>query len=83
MNFEVLPTPDFERSFKKLCKRHRTLVADLEEFEKSLCANPFQGTELSPGIRKIRMTISSKGKGKSGKLTGDRVIQQMSIHVAM
>lgn len=33
--------------------------------------NPFQGDELCPGIRKIRMAISSKGRGKSG---GARVI---------
>ena len=33
--------------------------------------NPYQGTELSPGIRKIRFTIDSKGRGKSG---GARVI---------
>ncbi len=33
--------------------------------------NPFQGTELSPGIRKIRMAITSKGRGKSG---GARII---------
>lgn len=30
-----------------------------------------QGDELSPGIRKIRMAITSKGRGKSG---GARVI---------
>ena len=30
-----------------------------------------QGVELSPGIRKIRMAIASKGRGKSG---GARVI---------
>ncbi len=33
--------------------------------------NPYQGTELSPGIRKVRLTIGSKGRGKSG---GARVI---------
>lgn len=33
--------------------------------------NPFQGTELSPGIRKIRMAVTSKGRGKSG---GARII---------
>ena len=32
---------------------------------------PQQGAELAPGIRKIRMAIKSKGKGKSG---GARVI---------
>ena len=34
-------------------------------------ANPFQGAELVPGIRKVRLAIASKGKGKSG---GARVI---------
>lgn len=33
--------------------------------------NPFQGSELGKGLRKIRMVITSKGKGKSG---GARVI---------
>ena len=33
--------------------------------------NPFQGTELSPGIRKIRIAVTSKGRGKSG---GARII---------
>ncbi len=37
----------------------------------SLKQDPFQGDELSPGIRKIRMAITSKGRGKSG---GARVI---------
>ena len=40
-------------------------------FREELLKNPQQGTELSPGIRKIRMAIKSKGKGKSG---GARVI---------
>jgi mRNA-degrading endonuclease RelE of RelBE toxin-antitoxin system len=71
MNFEVKPTPDFERSFKALAKRHRSLKMDMLEFAKSLKDNPFQGDELFPGIRKIRMTITSKGRGKSG---GARVI---------
>ena len=38
---------------------------------KHFVANPLQGAELSPGIRKIRMAIKSKGKGKSG---GARII---------
>ena len=33
--------------------------------------NPFQGIDLGGGVRKIRMAISSKGKGKSG---GARVL---------
>ena len=39
----------------------------LEELE----ANPNLGTDLGGGLRKIRMAIASKGRGKSG---GARVI---------
>ena len=43
----------------------------MEKFRKSLEENPLQGTELIPGVRKIRMAIKSKSGGKSG---GARVI---------
>lgn len=66
MNFDVIPTHYFERSFKALAKRHRSLAKDIVDFTDSLRENPFQGDELSPGIRKIRMAITSKGRGKSG-----------------
>lgn len=71
MTFDIIPTPNFERAFKALAKRHRSLKQDLAEFAASLSENPFQGDELCPGIRKIRLAIKSKGRGKSG---GARVI---------
>lgn len=71
MNFEVVTTHEFESQAKVLNKRHKSFKNDLKEFVKSLKENPFQGIELTPGIRKIRMAITSKGKGKSG---GARII---------
>lgn len=71
MSFEVLTTAEFETQAKALRKRHRSFKQDLKDFILSLRENPFQGVELSPGIRKIRMAISSKGRGKSG---GARII---------
>jgi mRNA-degrading endonuclease RelE of RelBE toxin-antitoxin system len=71
MNFEIITTPHFEKSLKKLAKHYKSLKLDFAEFIQSLQNNPFQGVELFPGIRKIRMSVSSKGKGKSG---GARVI---------
>lgn len=71
MSFEVKTTPRFERLFKQLLKRHRSLKEDLLDLIDSLEQNPLKGDELSPGLRKIRMAISSKGKGKSG---GARII---------
>ena len=71
MNFEIQTSSYFDAEAKRLAKRHRSFIDDLQAFQKSILANPFQGTELSPGIRKIRLTIDSKGRGKSG---GARVI---------
>lgn len=36
-----------------------------------MAKNPYQGADLGHGLRKVRMAISVKGKGKSG---GARVI---------
>lgn len=71
MNFEITATEDFRRSLKTLLKRHRSFKQDFKDFSDSIRKDPMQGVELSPGIRKIRMAITSKGRGKSG---GARVI---------
>ena len=77
MSFDIIPTPRFAKSLKSLAKRHRSLKQDLIDFSISLQNNPFQGNELSPGIRKIRMAISSKCRGKSG---GARVITYTIVY---
>lgn len=71
MSFDVTATPYFLRDLKPLSKKYRSLKKDIAVFLRSLENNPFQGDELSPGIRKIRLAVTSKGKGKSG---GARVI---------
>lgn len=42
MSFEIIPTPDFEKSFKALAKRHRSMKTDFLDFARSLQENPFQ-----------------------------------------
>ena len=71
MNWTIDFTTEFSRGAKVLKKRYKSFMNDLEVFKDSIMKNPFQGAELVPGIRKVRMTIESKGKGKSG---GARVI---------
>jgi len=66
MSFDVRTTPHFEREAKALAKRYRSFKDDLKEFIDSLSENPMQGSELSIGIRKIRLVVTSKGRGKSG-----------------
>lgn len=66
---------EFKRQFKRLSKKYHSLGTDFANFLEELRCNPYQGTELFAGVRKVRMKISAKGKGKSG---GARII---SLHV--
>ena len=76
MSYEISPHKTFLVEAKHLKRRYRSFNDDLEDFKKSLQENPFQGAELCPGIRKVRMSIASKGRGKSG---GARVITANAI----
>ena len=66
MSLQINVTSEFAKAVKKLGKRYRSLPEDLRQFQESLIENPLQGVELTPGVRKVRMAIKSKGRGKSG-----------------
>ena len=71
MSFNVIASVPFERKVKRLSKKYRSLKKDLSTLIDSLSINPIQGTPLGKDCYKIRMSVASKGKGKSG---GARVI---------
>ena len=71
MKVKIIPSLEFDRRFKRLAKKYRSLPADYLTLSDELKENPFQGESLGGGVRKIRMAIGSKGKGKSG---GARVL---------
>lgn len=71
MSVKIEPLPTFKREAKRLNKHYASFADDYERFINELEANPRLGTDLGGGLRKIRMAITSKGKGKSG---GARVI---------
>ena len=48
-----------------------TEITDIQELSDELKANPDLGTELFHNVRKVRLSIKSKGKGKRG---GARII---------
>ncbi|MBR3479142.1 MAG: addiction module toxin RelE [Prevotella sp.] len=79
MSYEIKPHNNFLIEAKKLKKRYHSFKDDLEDFTKELQKNPLQGAELYPGIRKIRMPIASKGRGKAG---GARVITANDVIIA-
>lgn len=67
---------DFRAAYKRLKKRHKSLEQDFEQLLASLLQNPMQGVDLDGGARKVRLAITSKGRGKSG---GARVIIRVRI----
>ena len=71
MSYSIYPTPDFKKFFKKLYKKYPSLKTDLQELVENLSKEPNIGIHLGHRIYKIRLAITSKGKGKSG---GARVI---------
>ena len=71
MNVQIYTEKEFERQLRKLAKKYRSIIKDYGTFLGELERNPYQGNSLSEGVRKVRMAIASKGKGKSG---GARVI---------
>ena len=73
---KIFLTPNFAKKVKQLCKKYPSLPSDLKQLEKDLKENPLMGVDLGNGLRKIRMRIASKGRGKSG---GARVITHTAI----
>ena len=67
---------EFKTAYKRLKKKHKSLEADFEALLLSLQKNPYQGVEIHENIWKIRLNITSKGRGKSG---GARVIVRIRI----
>lgn len=76
MSFDVIATEPFERKLKRLAKKHKSLSKDLAVVIDELTENPTLGTSLGKDCYKIRIAISSKGKGKSG---GARMITYVRV----
>ena len=76
MNFEVEVTFYFKKQAKRLAKKYPSLPSELRELISSLEKSPTQGTMIGRGCYKIRLSIASKSKGKSG---GGRVITHLQV----
>ena len=76
MSYDVKSIDVFERQAKRLIKKYASLRKELLELVQELKENPDQGTAIGKGCFKIRISIASKGKGKSG---GARVITNFII----
>ncbi len=68
---EVIATRTFIKSAKPIAKKYHSFNDDYQRLVRELMDNHKIGVDLGNGYRKVRMAITSKGKGKSG---GCRVI---------
>ena len=71
MSHSIKITASFAKEAKPLIKKYPSFKSDVGKLIHKLEVNPTLGTPLGHNLFKIRIAISSKGRGKSG---GARVI---------
>lgn len=76
MSYRVITIRAFDRQAKRLLKKFPSLKSELLELITVLKEEPVYGTELGSNCFKVRLAITSKGKGKSG---GARVITHFYV----
>ena len=76
MSYNIESIGTFDKQVKKLAKKYNSLKSDLSKLVLELLQNPHLGTPIGKNCFKIRLSITSKGKGKSG---GARVITHVQI----
>ena len=71
MSYSIIPIGKFKKEAKRLVKKYPSLKKELSNLTSVLESNPTTGTSLGNNAYKIRISMKSKGVGKSG---GARVI---------
>jgi hypothetical protein len=66
MSYKVVTLDNFRKETRRLIRKHPSLQKELFELGKELIESPELGTSLGSNGYKIRLPITSKGKGKSG-----------------
>ncbi len=74
--YNIIITPKFLRLLKPLVKKYPSLKMEFYNLTQQLRENPIIGTPLGNNCYKIRISIASKGKGKSG---GARAITHIVV----
>ena len=76
MNYSIITLPFFDKQLKRLVKKYPSLKKEYSDLLNTLAGNPETGTSIGGHCYKIRLAITSKGKGKSG---GARVITHLQV----
>ena len=76
MIYNFIFDDDFTKDFKRLSKKYPSLKTDFEYLVTNIEHELKTADDLGNGFKKIRISIKSKGKGKSG---GGRIITYETI----
>jgi len=76
MSYSIELSDNFKKEAKRLSKKYPSLKSELAELFTELEENPTLGTPLGNDIYKIRLSIASKSKGKSG---GARILSFVKV----
>jgi mRNA-degrading endonuclease RelE of RelBE toxin-antitoxin system len=76
MNYKIEVTSSFKKQAKRLLKKYPSLKTEIGTLISVLETKPENGVALGNNCFKIRISIASKGKGKSG---GGRIITHVQI----
>ncbi len=76
MNLKIELTSKFKRKAKALIRKYPSLRQELKNLINTLETDPTHGTSIKHNCYKIRLSIKSKGKGKSG---GARIITHLHV----
>jgi mRNA-degrading endonuclease RelE of RelBE toxin-antitoxin system len=76
MSYRIAAIANFRKEAKKLIKKYPSLIKELKEIGDELSKNPTIGTSIGSNCFKVRLSIASKGRGKSG---GARLITYVYV----
>ena len=76
MSYNIYTLPFFDKQLKRLIKKYPSLKNEYADLIQLITVNPESGTPLGNDCYKIRLSIASKGKGKSG---GARVVTFVKV----
>jgi|ERR1019366_1386518 mRNA-degrading endonuclease RelE of RelBE toxin-antitoxin system len=76
MSYNIIATTRFKKELKRLSKKYHSIKFEYVELLDNLENDPTMGISIGSNCYKIRLSIASKGKGRSG---GARVITYVYV----
>jgi len=76
MSYSIFAIPPFAKQLKRLSNKYPSLKKEIADLVSILSIEPTQGIPIGNNCYKIRISIASKSKGKSG---GARIITNLKV----